>query len=165
MAAPILIGIRNPLSPRPEHALAPFPTGSTGHRLYLMIRQALPGLTRAQYMSAFVRLNMVPHDSDEKAAACKAGAQATLERLDRGGLLNGARIVCLGAKVSRYFAGPGAEELKMTEVKIHGGQTGAGTFKVATAPHPSGRCRFYNDPRNRARVGLFLAELLEELPG
>lgn len=66
---PLLIGMNNPLSDNPEHALFPHPPGCAGYRLWKMMELVHPGLTRSQYITLFERRDLViGRNWDEKKA-------------------------------------------------------------------------------------------------
>jgi hypothetical protein len=140
---PVLIGMQNPLSVRPEHALFPYPPGCTGHRIFEMLRERRPDLRRQNYLDTFERRNLVVGDWDRDTARKSAdlfyaefwGSRRT--------------IVLLGEEVRRAFCHP--------PLLLHPQDIGGSTWRQV--PHPSGRNRWYNGSENRKAVGLLLEEL------
>jgi hypothetical protein len=58
---PVLVGMNNPVSSDPAHALFPHPPGCTGYRLWEMLKTRIPHVTRREYLDAFDRRNVVGH--------------------------------------------------------------------------------------------------------
>lgn len=140
---PILLGMNNPLSEKPEHALFPHPPGCTGWRIWQMLRDfAGEEVTRAQYLAAFDRRNLV----DGKT-------------WDRGRALAGVDkfVVDVRERVVVVFGEAPRVALRLPKLLMHPQLIGDVTWRQL--PHPSGRCRWYNDPNNRAAAGTLLAEL------
>lgn len=144
---PLLIGMNNPVSSRPGFELYPLPTGCTGHRIYEMLREILPDIRRDQYLTTFERRNLVVGPVFDKATARNAAADITKE-------LWGSRrtVVLFGRDVQLAF---GIPPLLVTPQLIGG-------TNWIQVPHPSGRNLWFNDTRNRRRVGRVLAALYEE---
>lgn len=139
----ILLGMTNPLSSRPEHALWPSPPGCTGHRIYEMIRSRLPDVTEKSYRDAFDRRNLVT--GGWSAARGRAAAERLIEEMAD----SGRTIVVLGDAVRRCLDLPRAP-LSTTPLR------GAAWVQL---PHPSGLNRWYNDEKNRKKVAIMLARL------
>ena len=144
LGKPILMGMNNPLSRRPEHALYPSPPGCTGHRIWKML-SARTGATEEQYLAAFDRRNL-QNARLWTATDAWAAAEAMLPQL-RGRL-----VVLLGVEVRKAF---GVPPLLVHPQTLHG-------VTWRQLPHPSGRCHWYNAPRNKRVAELLLAELYEE---
>lgn len=140
----VLIGMNNPLSSDPEHALYPHPPGCTGWRIWQMLMDRRPGVTRGQYLRAFERVNLV--DGREWRAA-EARARARELR----GALRGRVVLVLGAAPRRA--------LELPPLLVHPQELGGVTWRQL--PHPSGRCRWYNEPEARATAAALLAELYD----
>src|SRR5580765_7245676 len=64
---PIIIGMSNPLSTDPTHALYPAPPGCSGHRLWAMLHE-VSGATRREYVDGFDRRNLIAGPWDKGAA-------------------------------------------------------------------------------------------------
>jgi len=133
MARPILVGESNPHSPHPGDALLASPPGSAGNRLWLMALEA-SGMTLHAYERAFRRVNLCAQRWSDRSA--REGAEVLRRSFSKGD-----RVVLLGRRVQALMGEPPA---------------GVTFYQV---PHPSGRCRDYNDPKQRRRVGALLSEL------
>ena len=79
---PILVGTDNPHSNNPRHALAPYPDGCSGWRLWKMLSDQC-GMTKQEYLLAFSRTN--------------------LENISDVDLGEGSVVVALGGDVRKYF--------------------------------------------------------------
>mgnify|MGYP000922407688 FL=1 len=139
------VGELNPYGARPEMALYPLPENSAGYRLC----EKVLGIRRADYLDPdkFHRQNLCAGQWDKKLAARRAGdiiveADAHATRLNAMVV-----IVMLGAKVAEAF-GSKVEEFRM-EVR--------GPLLLIRLPHPSGRCRSWNDPQAYQRAREVLA--------
>ncbi len=132
----LVVGMCNPHSRDPKDALATWPRGSAGHRLW-----QVSGMALYAYSRAFERQNLVSGPFWVQREARKA-AEELLCRV------SGRRVVVLG---STAWATLGLPE-GTSPVTLHG----ATWYKV---PHPSGRCRAYNDPATRDAVGVLLRSL------
>jgi hypothetical protein len=135
-AKPLLVGEDNPLSRDPRHALYPYPKHHAGGRLAL----AIMGLTVMEYLRKFDRVNLCKKKWSIKEA--RGTATYLLERRDLD------RVVLLGAKVCAAF---GFEFEPFRSWK-----TPCGSRRYVILPHPSGRCRIWNDPDSieRARAAM-----------
>lgn len=160
---PLLVGENNPYGPDPHFALYPLPPQSAGGRLC----RTILGLSRADYLTIFDRRNLL---SQPKWSIRNARASADLIRRMVEKRELGDHIILLGTKVAAAFEIP-YEPFKMF-------QTGRSSFwssdpfkrnvHFLVLPHPSGRCRAWNDPaaigRARDAVRAFVPELKEILP-
>jgi hypothetical protein len=142
MAKPIIIGIKNPHSSDPADALAPWPKNSSGYRLYSMLRDRA-GVTEKQYLSRFDRWNLSDMDP---------GAPNTFIHHH---IRTGATVLLLGDEVLRYFQ----PAIGIERVLIH--PQVSRHVQWRQIPHPSGLCRFYNDPLAREVVGMLLQDMYE----
>ena len=140
---PILMGMNNPLSARPEHALFPYPPGCTGHRIWKML-EARTGATRSQYLEAFERRNLLNSLAWKKHEARPAALAVWPQLLGRV-------VVLLGNDPRDAFGVP--------PLLVHPQEYGGVTWRQL--PHPSGRCHWYNSPKNRDVAALLLQELYE----
>lgn len=141
----VLLGMNNPVSENPRHALFPHPTGCTGWRIWQMIREARADTSRRDYLEGFERVNLLNSrewDSEEARAA----APAILRRL------RGREVVVFGEQ-PRGFLG-------LPKVLIHPVFHEGALWRQL--PHPSGRCRWYNSDGCRMLASLLLAEMLEK---
>lgn len=143
---PIILGMNNPLSEDPAHALYPAPEGSAGHRLWRLLADRRPGLLRMDYINTFDRRNLIP---------------------GHRWIARGARL--LGDKLRQDLSGSGRTVLVLGEEPrvalclpkelIHPYPRDGVTYRQL--PHPSGRCRWYNDPVHRLLAGMLLEELYD----
>lgn len=138
----IIIGMNNPHCQEARYALYPAPEGCAGHRLWGLLH-ARTGATKGEYIKGFERLNLVDAPKWEMRTARRT-AQLMLE----DDTLEGRRIVLLGTSVRTAFRLP---PVLVKPVVVRGV-----TFRQL--PHPSGRCRWYNDPKHRAIAGMLLEE-------
>jgi hypothetical protein len=148
---PLLIGLNNPLSPRPRDALVPWPRGCAGARLVEYTQLAAPDFTTDEYLDAFERRNLWPGRELPRGR----GATNLLLREGRSLLaecVSAPRtVVLLGAKVW-YCVLSRTPPQSFDYQHVHGS-----TFWYV--PHPSGLNRAYNDHANRARTGAVLLSL------
>ena len=140
---PVIVGMNNPLSRRPEHALYPHPPGCTGHRLWRML-EARTGATELEYLAAFERVNLVAG-----RAWCPELGRGSAERYRV--LFRGRVVLLLGQAVRRAFGVP--------PLLVHPQELDGVTWRQL--PHPSGRCRWYNESRNRRVAEVLLEELYD----
>lgn len=146
---PILLGMNNPLSRDPRHALFPSPPGCTGHRILEMLRERRT-VTISQYLRAFDRRNLV---SGERWSSARGSAGA--DELVRELMGSGRTVVVLGSETRRAL---GLERVLIHPVTAHG-------VHWRQLPHPSGRNLWYNDPACRALAADLLAELYDSSTG
>jgi len=132
MRRPILLGESNPYSAALGDALSPRFPNSTGQRLW-----RLTGMAEDDYLASFDRRNLCRTRWSSKRA--QRAARDLKKHLERDNV-----IVMLGHKVRRAMGDPprGVQFLFI--------------------PHPSGRCRAYNDPSVRRRVRRLLRKLARE---
>lgn len=127
---PVLVGEDNPYGGRPANALLPTPKGSAGHRLCTKIF----GMDPRQYMLAFLRYNLCTGKWDVVEAQRRA--------MGLGWLYAGNPIIMLGSKVKSAFSLPPMEPFDVVDIAHNGGFHG----RYLYLPHPSGRCRAWNEP-------------------
>jgi hypothetical protein len=144
---PMLIGMNNPVSQDDGHQLYPYPPGCTGHRLYEMLRERLPSITRRQYLDTFERRNLVTGREWSRTLGRDEANRIVAEMWGSGRV-----IVLLGREVQAAFAVP--------PLLLHPQVIGGATWRQL--PHPSGRNMWYNAPENRRLAGLLLEELYED---
>jgi hypothetical protein len=135
--------MNNPLSSEPEHALYPHPPGCAGWRLWQMVHEKT-GATRSQYLRAFDRRNLLSTAEWNQVEAGRAGEAFT-------SAARGRTVVVLGEPTRRAIGLP--------RLLLHPLQWRGVTWRQI--PHPSGRCRYYNDADARAVVVALLAELYD----
>ena len=139
---PCIIGMNNPYSDNPKHSLFPHPTQSAGYRLWKLLNNRT-GVTRGQYVRAFDRRNLVTGTwVRENALVNYAGMHAGL----RG------RVVLLLGEEVRKVVGVQKELIMPTVLD-------GVTYRQLT--HPSGLCRWYNDPVCAGMAAMLLEELYE----
>jgi hypothetical protein len=136
--------MNNPISSAPEHALYPHPPGCTGHRILGLLQSRLPDVTRAQYLQAFDRRNLLSSRVWNRGQAMEAGLNFVREMRDTG-----ATVVVLGAQTRDALRL--RHELVLPIVE-HG-------VTWRQLPHPSGRNLWYNDPECAALAAMLLEEL------
>jgi hypothetical protein len=143
---PVILGMNNPRSDDPDHALWPHPNGCTGHRLWQMLSSADPSVTIERYLLAFDRRNLLrTREWNAEAGRMVAG------RLLMNAEFMGREILVLGDEVRKAFELP-KEPLGV--VKMYN----ATWWQI---PHPSGLNRFYNSESNRAAVATVLKGLYD----
>ncbi len=131
---PLLVGECNPYGSDPRYALYPLPAGAAGDRL----REIL-GLTLRDYLRRFDRVNLCTG----RWSAVEARRRA-VQVWQPGRPAH----ILLGAKVCAAWGVP-FEPFTRTP--------GPG---VRILPHPSGRCRVWNEPGAVERARALLADLL-----
>lgn len=134
MQRPVLVGEDNPYSRDPRHALLYAPPHSAGGRLCRLILRHKP----AHYLREYERVNLCTGKWNEVEARGEAAKIASRVR-------GAAPIVLLGAKVCRAFA-VRYEPHSSVRVRVvpEGGERWDQVFAVL--PHPSARCRAWNEP-------------------
>jgi len=141
---PVLVGMNNPLSSEPAHALFPHPAGCTGHRLYEMLKSRVPHVTRREYLDVFDRRNVVSAMSYDREEARLGASRLYLEFFG-----SGRTVVLLGAETVAAFGLP--------RLLLHPQENGGCTWRQI--PHPSGRNLWFNDEKNRTLVAMLLEDL------
>lgn len=77
---------------------------------------------------------------------------------------DGRRAFLAGRRVAAAFGvGPEVPYFRVTKVPLRG-RYGEGSLLATVVPHPSGRCRWWNDARNRARARAYFQKLLKLTP-
>jgi hypothetical protein len=130
------VGESNPWGSDPHFALYPAPNGSAGHRLC----RAILGIARATYLEVFTRVNLCDGGWSTRAARRRA-SEMRAESAERD------RLVLLGARVAAAF------DLPFRPFETFGED-------ALVLPHPSGRCRIWNDPDSIARARIALRQFL-----
>jgi hypothetical protein len=136
--------MNNPHSADPRYALAPFPRGVAGHRLWSFLHRRRPDVMRIHYMQAFDRRNLCAGGWSRREA------REVFEAMRPA--LEGRTVLLLGEEVRLATGVP--RELVLPQV------LGGVTYRQL--PHPSGLCRWYNDEANRELAALLLEEMYEE---
>ena len=148
----LLVGLDNPQSSDPRHALFPRPAGCTGDRLLGIIQSVDAEFSMSEY-HAVPKTNLFPVGACPKKfkAVYLVEAGQHLRAQLRG---RGAKIVLLGNDVrAAVFQTATAPEKPGEFVKFFGAE-------YAWIPHPSGRNHYYNDPKHVKKIGKFLLETL-----
>lgn len=148
---PLLVGETNPYSGDDhEFALYPSPEGSAGHRLCVDIL----GLGRKDYLERFDRANLCGGTWRIGAARDVAERIKHEHKGDRA-------FILLGAKVREAF---GIWEAAFTVATrywdLQPGPLREWVHTYYLLPHPSGRCRAWNEPGAVARARALLKEFL-----
>lgn len=150
-AKPVLIGMNNPLHSDPKYALFPYPPGCTGHRIFKMLESRRPGVLRAHYLETFERINLV--DGKTWIGTDAKGRRVLQARANSiVSAIQGRTAVLLGNAVRDAFGVP--------PLLVHPQESRGVTWRQL--PHPSGRCHWYNDPKNREVAALLFEELFLE---
>jgi hypothetical protein len=137
-----LIGMNNPLSVSPSHALYPDPPNCTGWRVWQMLK-ARTGATQTDYLRTFHRYNLGTERNWRIERARQRWDDIADELED-----NFDTIVLLGAAVRE------ATGLRLPPIMF--------SRSVVTIPHPSGLNRWYNSDRNRQMIEIALEEMYVE---
>lgn len=138
---PILLAMCNPRSSDPDLALWPDPPGCSGHRLWQLLH-GRTGATQEDYCRTFDRRNLLrgrwwsPGVAREFAPRFIAG-------------VTGREVLVLGGEVR--------DALGLPRLLVHPQELHGVTWRQL--PHPSGRCRWYNDEDNRLTAALLLESL------
>lgn len=152
ISKPVLLGLHNPYSPLPRHALAPYPKTSSGYRLMRMLGEVGVRNPAIRYLSGFSRFNLLSDlENLNHPPSIAALSHKILRTVPRG-----STIVLLGDEVRRSINL--ALDGGVKKILIHPQSVHQWVFRVI--PHPSGRSTVYNHPMNRILVGLMLRDLL-----
>ncbi len=136
------MGEDNPYGSDPRYALFPLPANSAGGRLARIL-----GLSKTEYLRRFDRVNLCRSHWDLNEA--RGVVHQVMRERDK--------IVLLGSKVRYAFAMEDQQYFtRLTETLVDGQPPT--TFYVL--PHPSGRCRAWDDPRSTEQARLLLREFL-----
>lgn len=148
---PLLLGMNNPLSDDPHYDLFPYPEHSTGWRLWKMLPE---GTTRAEYMNAFDRVNVL-RSREWSALEARSSADKMMPDLD------GRFVIVLGSEVRAALRLDPAEPLS---VNMHFRSEVA--FAWLAFPHPSGRNAWFNSKQNYQQARDVLRAAMEgSFPG
>lgn len=140
---PLIIGMNNPRSVAPEHALYPLPEGCSGNRLWRMLYD-VAGTSMRSYVDGFERRNLVVGEWNKLEARRRATEMCA------NGLIHDRHVLLLGEEVRMAF---GLEKQLIHPLIRFGGAV------FRQLPHPSGRTHWYNDPTHRLLAGLVLEEM------
>jgi 8-oxo-dGTP diphosphatase len=131
---PVFVGEINPYGDSPRHALYDEPAASAGGRL----RRLICGIPSAEYLN-FPRYNLCAREWNAEIAAQRAA--------DIRAAYPEHTLVLLGRKVAAAFSLGHLEAF-----------TWSAEDRALALPHPSGRCREWNEPVAFARARKVLAE-------
>jgi len=151
----LLVGLDNPQSSDPKHALWPRPANCAGYRLHQMIKLVDPTFSERHYLS-IPRTNLFPVGPCPKSYKSEALRQAG-ELIRRQLEGQGTYVVCLGNDVRNAVIE--ASNLKATMFYEQ-----LGSY-YTWLPHPSGRNRDYNEKKMQRKVGAFLRALIKTQVG
>lgn len=140
---PVIIGMNNPLSLAPQHALYPHPSRSTGHQLWRMLNMLRPEVTKRDYIRAFERHNLC--QGPWRLATARQVASDMLPELQ------GRTVLLLGERVRQAFRLP---PQLVHPIRWHG-------VEFRQVPHPSGRNLWYNHPTHLLIVGALLEDMYD----
>jgi len=136
MLKPLLVGESNPYSSDDEDALLPWPRGATGDRLRRIL-----ALSDKEYLATFDRANLLPTPRWSKTRAAVKVSQ-----------LHHVKRVLLGARVASAH---GLPYVPFHEFFREG-------YRLLVLPHPSGRCRIWNDRSAAGKARAAVRKFLEE---
>lgn len=152
---PVLVGMNNPLSSKPEHALYPAPERVTGWNIWRMLHETC-GMTRQEYLRAFDRRNLVDGVMWNRGLAKERAPRLWSE-------LDGRVVAFLGREVADIMSqGVGTLEPLVWATPMGGILQDGGPARVCLIPHPSGLNHWYNNPTNRAAAALRLEQMYED---
>ena len=137
---PLLFGESDPRLKHPSAALLPWPPGTAGDRLRRHLGMSVEG-----YLGAFERKNLLWPEARWSAR------DASLVATYYSGWWPGRPMVLLGARVARAFG------VRYRPFTVSG--------RYAVLPHPSARCRAWNEPRARAAARRTVSRLCPGLLG
>lgn len=132
----LLVGENNPYSDAPQHALLPWPKGAAGDRLRRIL-----GYSTRRYLVEFDRVNLLPLGAKWSVSAAR----------ERTGRLDHERRVLLGLRVALAH--------KITFKPFRRRRVGG--LDLLMLPHPSGRCRVWNDRRSVSKARRALRRFLD----
>lgn len=146
----VLVGLDNPQSGDPKHALYPWPPNCTGYRLCQMM-----GLSMREYLHLFERDNLFPD--------CMAYGGVEERRRRATELVSrhlapdrDVWMVACGTPVYGLLTTATPDKLEFMRM-----QSGDHHYHCAALPHPSGRNRWYNGPSNARQARFFLRGVAE----
>ncbi len=141
---PLLVGESNPYGADPAFALYPLPAHASGGRLAKIL-----GMSRGEYLRTFDRVNLLAAVSTDGRWDIRA-ARAAVDRI-----AHPVRVL-LGAKVAAAHGVPFQPFTTWYQYPLSGEK---GTWLIL--PHPSARCRIWNDPGAAVRARVAVERLLD----
>lgn len=156
---PLLVGEDNPYGGDPRYALYPEPRNCAGDRLCRLVM----GLTSREYLARFDRANLCAERWSVKEAHRRAAVFLD-ERPEGVFVLLGAKVAAAFERASGFAIQPSPFLMKVLEVESPLSLL-RGVKRFVFLPHPSGRCRAWNEPGafDLARSVLRVAGVLPEL--
>lgn len=148
----VVVGMTNPVSERPEHALWTQPDGCSGHRLWQMAT-ARTGVSQEDWLAMTDRRNLCVGEWNRDLARA-AARRMVPELMSR-------TTVLLGNDVAECFPSTGM----MCQWAKSMGTPPRAPPPWIHIPHPSGMNRWYNSPANRVCVEVLLGDLVEMCRG
>ena len=139
---PLIVGEVNMLSADPKFALYPYPANGSGGRLARIL-----GLDPLVYLRMFDRMNLYSRIPVRWSIADARYRAALLAEQQIGRQV----VMLLGRRVAEAFC-PTSEHHSWAQI---------GQYYLI--PHPSGRCRAWNDPTAIERTRTFLSPIMENI--
>lgn len=137
---PLIVGEANPYTPYPAYyALYPWPPHSAGGRLARMLR-----MNKEEYLRAFDRVNLF-----EAPPATWSAPEAREKAREVEWSTDAEVIFMLGARVAAAF---GHRDLPVWGFRERANIITGRLVRFIYLPHPSGRCRVWNDKRAEAKL-------------
>ncbi len=146
MSGITVVGMNNPQSTRPEHALWTQPDGCTGHRLWLLAT-SLTGISQEDWLAVADRRNLCVGEWSREAARAQADAWRE-ELADRTVIMLGSEVLC----TMRDWNDPADRLLRPLEWHH--------SRDWFLLPHPSGLNRWYNCQVSRMAAQIRLRDVL-----
>lgn len=139
-----LVGESNPHGDDPRAALYPYPPNSAGYRL---CRDIL-GMRERDYLRSFERRNLISSSEKWSAASARWTAAEILREADG---VKDPLVVALGRRVAGAFGAgdPFACVVRHAHFPSMCADHQMARIRVLHLPHPSGRCRTWNDRKNK----------------
>lgn len=155
---PLLIGLDNPHSHDPRHALYPYPEHMSGGRIVKLIDDVtVDPYTMRMYLRDFRRTNIYPtRRAAEGRGRTKHDLDAFAQIIILADIIDATDVVMFGQRVVDAFNSMYEEELTWLNSLI---VAGSPHRRFWALPHPSGRNYWYNDADNRRAAGELLAAL------
>jgi len=150
----LAVGEVSPYGSRPGLALWCEPRRASGDRL-----RRIMGLTDEQYLEHVARVNLC--DGGRWDAEVARGRFNAVDRASSGRRPFEV-VVLLGARVRAALRGPAPFEI-CSVARVVPGDPGAASWFVGL-PHPSGRCRAWNDADAARRARAILGRLAPRIP-
>jgi hypothetical protein len=151
---PMILGMNNPLSDAPEHALYPLPAGCTGSRLFGILKLVWPEIGFRDYLRSYERRNLVVGQA-WSAVAGRIAADVLREEIAKRRSVQ--QIAVLGAQTWAAIHGHRDDTPVLASLRVS-------NIVWNRLPHPSGRNPWYNVEENRLAAARLLLSLLTPLP-